>query len=377
MKLCLLWAAITIALLISLMIARPTLAESPQQQAEDNEACLACHKRSNLTYEFPNGEVWSLHVNPDTYQNSIHGQEELLCTDCHAGISDYPHPPLKASSLRFYQLEQYQSCRECHDEVYARSLDSIHAREVASGNWEAAICTDCHGAHDTTPPDKPRTKIPETCSKCHAGIYNEYLESVHGKALVDENNGDVPTCIDCHGVHNQEDPRTTSFRLNSPNLCATCHADEELMRKYDISTHVFETYVADFHGTTVTLFERQSPDLPTNKAVCYDCHGVHNMKRADDPQAQTFRENLLQTCQKCHPDATENFSASWLSHYEPNLEKYPLVYFVDLFYKIMIPAIVGLMALFVVADAGSRFIHRAKKETASPKDQSGQDKASH
>lgn len=134
------------------------------------------------------------------------------------------------------------------------------------------------------------------------------------------------------------------------------------MDKYGISTHVFDTYVADFHGTTVTLFERQSPDLPTNKAVCYDCHGVHTMKKADDPQSQVFRENLLETCQKCHPDATENFSASWLSHYEPDIEKYPLVYFVDLFYKIMIPAILGFMGLYVVIDAGSRFIHRARPD---------------
>jgi hypothetical protein len=134
------------------------------------------------------------------------------------------------------------------------------------------------------------------------------------------------------------------------------------MAKYGISTNVFDTYVADFHGTTVTLFERQTPDLPTNKPVCYDCHGVHNIRRADDPQSQVFREHLLQTCQRCHPDATENFSASWLSHYEPDLQEYPLVYLVDLFYKIMIPAVLGFMILFVLADAGSRFVHRARKE---------------
>lgn len=353
-----------VALLLSLF-ARPVQAGGPPQQTGANEDCLSCHSRPNLTHQFPSSEQWSLYVDPAAFQNSVHGQEQMACTDCHTDITGYPHPPLTVSSIRFYQLEQYQSCRECHDEVYQRSLDSIHASELAGGNWNAAICTDCHGAHDTTPANEPRTKIPETCSQCHSAIYDEYLDSVHGHALVDENNGDVPTCIDCHGVHNQEDPRTTDFRLNSPQLCATCHADEELMSKYDISTAVFDTYVADFHGTTVTLFERQSPDMPTNKAVCYDCHGVHNMKKADDPQSQVFRENLLLTCQKCHPDATENFSATWLSHYEPDINKYPLVYFVDLFYKIMIPAILGFMVIYVVADAGSRFIHRPKSQKES------------
>jgi predicted CXXCH cytochrome family protein len=361
------WIAAATALFIALVGAGAALAGEPPPQQSDNGACLACHSNPDLTYELPSpvprrqvqaGEVWSLYVDEQVFTSSIHGQEGLACTACHTDIQGYPHPPLTVNSIRLYQLEQYQTCSQCHQEVYEKSLDSIHAREIAAGNWNAAICTDCHGAHDTTPPDQPRPKIPRTCSKCHAAIHNEYLESVHGEALVDEGNPDVPTCIDCHGVHNQEDPRTAQFRLNSPRLCATCHADPALMGKYDISTNVFDTYVADFHGTTVTLFERQSPDLPTNKPVCYDCHGVHNMKRSDDPQSQVFQENLLRTCQKCHPDATQSFSASWLSHYEPDIERYPVVYFVDLFYKLMIPSILGFMGVYVAVDLSSHLVRR-------------------
>jgi predicted CXXCH cytochrome family protein len=346
------------ALMLGLMGARPVLAEGPRPQAGDNGACLACHGKPDLTYEFASGEVWSLYVAGDAFGSSVHGQQGLACTACHPEITGYPHPELDVNSSRYYQLEHYQTCAQCHDEVYQKSLDSIHAQEIAGGNWNAPICTDCHSAHDTTPPDQPRTKIPKTCSKCHAAIYAEYLESVHGQALVDENNPDVPTCIDCHGVHNQEDPRTAQFRLNSPDLCARCHADKGLMSRYGISTHVFETYVADFHGTTVTLFERQTPDLPTNKPVCYDCHGVHDMKRPSDPASQVYQANLLGTCQKCHPDATESFPASWLSHYEPNVERYPIVYYVDLFYKILIPSVLGFMGIYVVIDVGGHLVRR-------------------
>ncbi len=56
-------------------------------------------------------------------------------------------------------------------------------------------------------------------------------------------------------------------------------ADEEMMGKYGISTDVFETYVADFHGHDCRLFEKQLLDQETNKAVCYDCHGVENILR--------------------------------------------------------------------------------------------------
>jgi predicted CXXCH cytochrome family protein len=356
----LLWVTVTLLLLTGLFGAGSALADTPNQQSGDTGACLACHSNPNLTYEFPSGEVWSLYVDENVFKTSIHGEEGLACTACHTDINGYPHPPLEVNSGRFYQLEHYQTCAQCHRDVYENSLDSVHARELAAGNWNAPVCTNCHGAHDTTLPDKPRTKIPKTCSQCHSAIYDEYLGSVHGEALTENSNPDVPTCIDCHGVHNQEDPRTTQFRLNSPELCATCHANGELMSKYGISTHVFETYVSDFHGTTVTLFERQSPDLPTNKPVCYDCHGVHDMKSPEDPSSQVYRKNILATCQKCHPDANTNFSASWLGHYEPDVNKYPIVYFVDLFYKIFIPAVLGFMALYVVVDAGGSLLRRTR-----------------
>ncbi|MBK7452544.1 MAG: hypothetical protein IPJ46_02160 [Anaerolineales bacterium] len=40
----------------------------------------------------------------------------------------------------------------------------------------------------------------------------------------------MPTCIDCHGVHNIQDPTTAQFRNETPQLCAKCHANDTLMR---------------------------------------------------------------------------------------------------------------------------------------------------
>jgi hypothetical protein len=196
-----------------------------------------------------------------------------------------------------------------------------------------------------------RVWVPQTCSKCHSAIYNQYKDSVHGSALIGEGNPDVPTCIDCHNVHNIQDPTTAAFRLNSPQICAKCHTDEAKMAKYGISTQVLNTYVADFHGTTVMLFEKMTPDAETNKPVCYDCHGIHDIRRADDPEkGLQVRENLLKRCQVCHPNATTNFSAAWLSHYIPSPEKNPIVYYVNLFYKFFIPTVLGGMALLVALD---------------------------
>jgi hypothetical protein len=159
-------------------------------------------------------------------------------------------------------------------------------------------------------------------------------------------------------VHKQADPQTAAFRLKSPEICAGCHGNAALMRKYGISTDVMNSYVSDFHGSTVMLFERQSPNQPTNKALCTDCHGVHDIKKVTDANATVVKENLLATCRKCHPDAQANFPTSWVGHYQPGPTHSPLVYYVNLFYKILVPATIGGMLLFVLLDAARRILDR-------------------
>jgi hypothetical protein len=78
----------------------------------------------------------------------------------------------------------------------------------------------------------------------------------------------------------------------------------------------------------------------------------------DHPDAGiAYKKNLLGKCQQCHPDATTaSFTDSWLAHYEPSPQVFPLVFFVNLFYKIFIPAVLGGMILFVLTDVYRRFI---------------------
>ena len=122
------------------------------------------------------------------------------------------------------------------------------------------------------------------------------------------------------------------------------------------------TYVADFHGTTVVLFDQTYPDQPTNKPVCTDCHGVHDIVKVDDPsKGIAIRKNLLVRCQTCHPGAELNFPDAWLSHYIPSPEKFPIVYYVNLFYKFFIPGVLLPMGGLVVLDFSRRLINRFRK----------------
>lgn len=346
----------------------------PLNQGIANETCLACHAAPGMRTTLPSGETLVLTVDPEVYAGSVHGRQGYACVQCHTDIRDFPHRPLTAQTRRDVTLLYYQSCARCHQDKYEATLDSVHQKALAGGNKEAAVCVDCHGSHDVTEPDEPRTRIPQTCERCHSQIYAEYSESVHGEALLGEGNPDVPTCIDCHGVHNVSGPSTSPFRLFSPQICANCHADDELMTEYGINTQVFDTYIADFHGTTV-IFDQEYPDQGTNTPVCIDCHGVHNMKRVDDTESQVIKQNLLTACQRCHPTASPNFADAWLGHYTPDADRYPIVYFVNLFYKIFIPVVLGGMGVFVIGDAGRRLINRRRstKQKSAAGDQQSVD----
>jgi len=379
-KILLLFGAVilTFAILLGAMpgTAAP-LAQEPTNNPNlsiSDEYCLSCHGQPGQTLTLEDGSTLDLTVNPEDHTNSVHGSAGYACVQCHSNVGEYPHPPFTAADSRDATLQLNRVCERCHASQYELAMDSVHAHAIQEGKRAAAVCSDCHTAHavqdwvdeatgETLP--EARTRIPETCAQCHYDIYQEYEDSVHGSALTDENNPDVPTCIDCHGVHNIEDPTTAEFRLASPKICADCHADPARMTHYGISTDVVNTYVADFHGTTVAIFEAQSPDAETNKPVCYDCHGVHNIKRADDPEkGLQVKENLLATCQKCHPNAEDNFPTAWLSHYIPSPEKFAVVYYVNLFYKLLIPTLIGGMALLVVLDGSRLLINKRKHQKA-------------
>lgn len=301
------------------------------------EDCLACHGDPELEAETPDGESRSLFVDVDVFAASVHGDHH--CSDCHAGFEEWPHPEGGLSAPR-------EVCRRCHFENYALTLDSAHEPLVARGDAHAPSCTSCHGAHDVAPPGEPRARISRTCASCHAGVSRAYERSVHGHALVAEGNADVPVCTDCHRSHDVRDPGAEHSTIHE--LCAKCHTDETMMARYGLSTRVVQTYLSDFHGVTARFGggagERNAPVT----AECVDCHGVHDITVADSANSPVLRENLAETCRRCHPGASDDFPSAWLSHYEPSWERAPLVHAVDVFYSIFIPFVIGGLALQIL-----------------------------
>lgn len=323
-----------------------------------DQECMDCHQIPDMVLPLLGGEQLYLTIDQTEYQESVHGQAGYACVQCHTDITGFPHPAVEATNLRSFSIEMADTCQGCHTQAQEEYSSGLHNLGINSGTPESAICTDCHGAHNIQSFEEDHLLIAETCQNCHSQIYEVYKDSVHGSALLELDDPNVPTCVDCHNAHGNIGPDQDGFHLSSPQICAECHADEDLMEEYNINTDVFSSYVSDFHGTTVTIFERISPDQDTNKPVCIDCHGVHNILPPENTESFVYKQNLLNTCQRCHPEATVNFPDAWLSHYPPDQQHNTLVYLVELFYKFLIPATLGGMAFFVATDAWRRYQER-------------------
>lgn len=331
-----------VLVLAALLLAVPS---GPPQG--DTETCLACHSDSELKMAAGDGSQVSVHIDGAVLAASVHGK--LACSDCHAGMSEVPHPTRTIRNRRELSLAYDEQCRRCHFRNYTKTLDSVHQAAVARGDRTAPVCVDCHGSHDIRKPSAPRTRISDTCARCHQGAADAYAKSVHGRLLGTESAADVPVCIDCHRSHDIGGPHQASWELSTPDICGRCHSNEALMKKYGLSTAVLKTYLADFHGKTASLRQHQGVTAEGKVvARCTDCHGVHDITRADDPASPVIRANLQKTCRKCHEDVNANFPDAWLSHYEPSLSKAPVVYGVKLAYAVLIPFMIGGLALQIL-----------------------------
>jgi len=297
------------------------------------ETCLGCHSRE-MQITFEDGETHPIFCESDQFDKSVHAK--LRCVDCHFGFSSKEHPDREFKSHREMTQLLSENCRRCHFDKYTRTLESVHYEVRTEEHKDTPVCADCHGTHAIQSGDNDKRKAATKCQKCHSEIYSTYVQSVHGQGLQADGTPDVPICSDCHEAHKIRDPKLIDFRNQIPQMCGDCHANEEVMERYGLSTAVLDSYLEDFHGVTLTFYQKED-DPVRHIAVCTDCHGIHDIVSLRERDSEVVKSSLLQRCQSCHDDATANFPDTWISHYEPTLTRAPLVYLVHLFYKFFIP----------------------------------------
>ena len=189
--------------------------------------------------------------------------------------------------------------------------ESVHGRAVATGSDKAAVCTDCHGSHEILAASDPKSSIfkfnvPATCAKCHAPVEQEFMQSIHGQAIA-RGDWQAPVCTDCHGIHSIKSHVDPNSPVSAQNLalitCARCHEGVRLSQEFGFEGRRSTTYLASYHG----LASKLGSQVVAN---CASCHGVHNILPSSDPRSTINRVNLVKTCGQCHPGVTEKFMAA-------------------------------------------------------------------
>ena len=271
------------------------------------------------------------------YATSIHGMSHSMgasgaaqCWDCHGA---HEMVPVKHIDSPVFKMNLPMTCAKCHSntnltkeyqiefpEAANQYLDSIHGRALLKmGLIVAPSCNDCHGAHGikrNVDRDSPinHANVAKTCGKCHVGVEEIYNASVHGKLLAA---GDQrgPVCIDCHSAHQISNPTGNNFKAVSDERCGKCHADR------------LEHYRETYHGKAMMLGK---PNSAPEVAACYDCHGFHDVLPTANVASHLSTNNILVTCQKCHPGATAKFT-EYRPHANPlDKKNYPLLHVVFL-----------------------------------------------
>lgn len=300
-------------------------------------SCSQCHVEVNASQLRPCATITkkvdcgSCHAEiAQQYGQSMHGQlvarndpNGPTCKECHGthGVRGKLEPASPTFATNIPQL-----CARCHREgekaavryqgsehdIIKHYTESIHGKGLMkSGLTVTATCTNCHTAHAVLPKKDPFSSVnpqnvPQTCGRCHHGIQEQFEQSIH-HVKAGKTDKPLPVCSDCHSAHTIQRADAEGFKLDIMNKCGRCH--EEIAKTY------FETY----HGKVSQLGY-------TKTAKCYDCHGAHDILPVSDPRSHLSRENVVATCQKCHPGATRRFAGylTHATHHDP--EKYPFLF---------------------------------------------------
>jgi cytochrome c553 len=393
-------------ILLPLLVAAPARAEATaapaaaEASSPSNDECLGCHSneldRSHGRKIPPIGEAFA---------ESVHGQINLACVDCHADLQgkDLPHDDKLKKPV----------CSTCHEDAVKAYDESVHASSRRnSGDSLAAWCSDCHGTHDIRSSKDPQSKtyhfnVAATCSRCHAdenviakanikagNVPAHFQDSIHGRALNKSGLLVAPNCATCHGNHDirrASDDKSRVNRYNIPKTCGSCHAGIEAV--YETSVHAaalregnpraavctdchtaHDTQVVDaawkmglakecgtchkesmrtfrdtFHGKVSSLgFERA--------ATCADCHGSHGILPKKDPKSTVSDARRVETCRKCHQGASQKFS-----RYDPHADGHsrehnPMLYYVTMAMKLLLISVFAFFGLHTLLWLGRSLV---------------------
>lgn len=229
-----------VPVLLILLLAGTVQAQPAAPTAPTNDDCLVCH--GDPETKRANGQ--SLALDAGRFAQSVHGQVGLSCVDCHADLAtaELPHAEKLARV----------DCSTCHDTAAAAYARSVHAAAVTAGKPGAATCASCHTAHEILP---------------------------------------------------SKDPASTTYHLNLPTTCGTCHGAQAAGSTMP-GGNVLATFQDSIHGKALS----KSGLLVAPS--CASCHNAHDILEKSQAESRVNRVNVPSTCGKCHEGVQLTFNQS-------------------------------------------------------------------
>lgn len=312
------------------------LSSSSLPQDIESYSCMVCHGENKVEY-----------------LKSIHWEKGMWCADCHGGDPTSLEPEISMSSRAGFKgkpskKELVYLCGNCHADkkrmrqygIPTDQLDYYQTSEhgialLKKNDPNVAGCVECHGSHNITSVKDPQnrvfpTNLPQTCASCHSdkklmgkyGLpYNtleEYVSSVHGKALLEKNDRSAPTCAGCHGNHGAVPPGITEVG----NVCGKCHI---LSESYFAKSPHLEAMREKKMSQCASCHQHHSidyPELSMFDQVCSNCHDPNSgaYKRGQQIKAMILEANeqidkAKELIEKARLKGLD------VSQYEPELEQ--------------------------------------------------------
>lgn len=277
------------------------------------------------------------------------------------------------------------TCMMCHGAMEGRMEGArgvvevgVDAEKFADSVHGTLDCTDCHISYGIVPHSPPGGNVPEglaellpgisrkskidpvaqaACSMCHPTVFDEYRRSVHGENIFVDQKDDAPLCLGCHGSPHyiapsiSEESEVSHGRLL--HTCGNCHEREEIAEEYGFSSHVIEKYEESFHGKKYILGHTKVP-------ICNDCHGSHYIVAADSPDSPVTGEAKIETCGKCHENATRKFVAAPAHKYIG--KDNPIPYYGEKALIVLVLGVFGFTVSHVVLEAFAEIREKLTKK---------------
>ncbi len=261
-------------------IARAEEAKAAAALPADAETCRACHEKDGGAPE----------VDFPGFAASLHGQNGIGCTDCHAGYKEGPHegelPALSAA-------------------------DQGIVDRLKKGTWGEGEKVNAVTA--------PRAYL--ACADCHATEGEAFAKSVHARWLREDTGAPGATCASCHGSPHALTQKLAPYepkdgaRVPVPAdrramvaRCESCHGSEEFAKAAGLNPEAVVAYHDSIHGRLARIGNAAAPACMSCHAAAPAAGGTHAILPKTDAASVVSAQNKKDACARCHAGATDEFA---------------------------------------------------------------------